>query len=177
MEKKYVGVKYTMPRGGRGRGNTTGAGGKGNQGNQQPPPVNTPPQINPVGADNRGAFGGSLGGIATGAGIGFIGSQMFGGNDTALGSALDNLSEGVGTGIGAIGQGVGGATGSLGAGVGGAVGAVGGGVGSGIGALGQGAGGAINSVGGGLGDFMSYLPLVLAVGGVIVLMNMTSKGR
>ena len=155
-----------MPRGGRGRGNTTGAGGRGNQGNQQPPPVSTPPQINPIGADNRGAFGGSLGGIATGAGIGFLGSQMFGGNDTALGSALDNVSEGVGTGIGAIGQGVGTATG-----------AVGQGVGTGVGALGAGAGGAINSVGGGIGDFMSYLPLVLAVGGVIVVINMTSKGR
>ncbi len=158
-----------MPRGGRGRGNrndnTPGGGGR-QGGNQQPPPTNTPPQINPIGADNRGAFGGSLGGIATGAGIGFLGSQMFGGNDTALGSALDNVSEGVGTGIGAIGQGVGTATG-----------AVGQGVGTGVGALGAGAGGAINSVGGGIGDFMSYLPLVLAVGGVIVLMNMTSKGR
>jgi len=158
-----------MPRRGRGgnRNDNTpggaGAGGGRPGGNQQPPQT-APPQIAPVGADNRGAFGGSLGGIATGAGIGFIGSQMFGGNDTALGSALDNVSEGVGTGIGALGQGTGGAIGALGAGAGGAVNA-----------LGAGAGGAINDIGGGLGDFMSYLPLVLAVGGVIVLINMTSK--
>jgi len=156
-----------MPKGGRGgRGGQGGrGGGRGGQGgNQQPPPTSTPPQINPVGADNKGAFGGSLGGIATGAGLGFVGSQMFGGSDTAFGSALDNISEGVGTATGALGEGLGTATGALGQGVG-----------TGVGALGAGAGGAINQVGGGIGDFMSYLPLVLAVGGVIVIINMTSK--
>lgn len=135
-----------MPRrrGGNRNDNTPGAGGGRGGNNNAPPPPPVPPQIAPVGGDNRGAFGGSLGGIATGAGIGFVGSQLFGGNDTALGSALDNVSEGVGTGIGA---------------------------------LGQGAGGAINEVGGGLGDFMSYLPLVLAVGGVFVIMNMSNNRR
>jgi len=154
------GGKGVKPGAGRGNvGNT-----QGNRNRQRPPP---PPDA----GNNKGAFGGGLGNIALGAGLGFAGSQMFGGSDTAIGSALNNVSEGVGDAIGGIGEGVGdvasgvgSATGSLGAGAGTAVGAVGSGVGSGVG-----------SVGAGLGNMAQYIPLALAGVGIFLVYNMTSQ--
>jgi len=137
-----------------GSSGSSGSATSGNRNRQRPPP---PPDA----GNTKPAFGGSLGAIGIGAGLGIAGSQLFGGSDTAIGSALNNVSEGVGDAVGDVG----GAVGSLASGAGTAVGAVGQGVGSGIG-----------SVGAGLGSMTQYIPLALAGGAIFLVYSMSQKG-
>jgi hypothetical protein len=100
--------------------------------------------------------------VGLGAGLGVGGSQLFGGSDTALGSALNNVSEGVGEAIGEVGTGVG----DLASGVGTGVGAVGTGVGSGVGSVGE-----------GFANMSQYLPFAVAGVAVFMLFSMSQSRR
>jgi len=160
-------AKIKLPTGGTKRPPYSGGGGVKKPPPKPPtgkPPVQPPPATIGAGDVKSGGIGGFLSGntgkIALGAGIGILGSQLLGGKDTALGGALDNVSEGVGDAVGSIGAGVG----NLASGTGSAVGSIGAGAGSGI-----------ASIGGGLGSFTAVLPYVALGGGALLLVFMLKK--
>lgn len=137
-------------------------------GGGRPQDRDPPGEVKPAFGSTGGSGGGFMSNLGQGlafAGGGLIVSDLFGG------SALGNLTAGVGQAVGGVGEGLG----DLASGVGGAATGLATGVGGAVSGLGQGIGGLAGGVGSGVSSFGANLPYLAMAAGAVALVFLMKK--